>query len=88
MQLDSGLAVPMAIILSPDGLWPAVVERNSRWGYSYRVRPDDRVQDKQCFHWFHESDGGAGAWAMDRDDRPHAATGMGTQVFDGMETDE
>jgi gluconolactonase len=84
--LDSGLDGPTGIALSPDGLWLAVAESRTHWGYSYRVQPDGTVQDKQRYYWFHVPDeadsSGAGAWAMDREGRLYAATRMGVQVFD------
>lgn len=84
--LDSGLNHPSGIALSPDGLWLAVAESKTHWGYSYRVAPDGTAQDKQRFYWFHvpdeADDSGAGALAMDRDGRLYAATRMGVQVFD------
>jgi sugar lactone lactonase YvrE/enterochelin esterase-like enzyme len=84
--LDSELKDPSGVVLSPDGLWLAVAESNTHWGYSYRVQSDGSVQDKQRFYWFHVSDtdddSGARAWAMDRDGRLYAATRMGVQVFD------
>jgi len=84
--LDSGLKAPTGVALSPDGLWLAVAESETHWGYSYRVQRDGTIQDKQRFYWFHVSDdaddSGAGAWVMDRDGRLYAATRMGVQVFD------
>lgn len=84
--LDGELKNPSGVALSPDGLWLAVAENNTHWGYSYRVNPDGSVQDKQRFYWFHvpdtANDSGARAWAMDRDGRLYAATRMGVQVFD------
>jgi gluconolactonase len=84
--LDTGLNNPSGIALSPDGLWLAVSENKTHWGYSYRVLPDGTVQGKQRFYWFHVPDeadnSGAGAWVMDRDGRLYSATRMGVQVFD------
>jgi gluconolactonase len=84
--LDSRLNHPSGIALSPDGLWLAVAENKSHWGYSYRVNPDGNVQDKQRFYWFHvpdyADDSGAGPWVVDREGRLYAATRMGVQVFD------
>jgi sugar lactone lactonase YvrE len=80
------LSSPTGIALSPDGLWLAVAENKSHWGYSYRVRPDGSIDDKQRFYWFHvpdnADDSGAGSVAMDREGRMYAATRMGVQVFD------
>jgi gluconolactonase len=86
LQLDAGLCQPSGIALSPDGLWLAVAENKTHWGYSYRVQPDGTLKDKERFYWFHvpddTDDSGAGAWVMDRDGRLYAATRMGVQVFD------
>jgi gluconolactonase len=84
--LDTGLKGPTGVAVSPDGLWLAVAESRTHWGYSYRIQPDGSVQDKERFYWFHvpdeADDSGAGAWVMDRDGRLYAATRMGVQVFD------
>lgn len=84
--LDSGLDHPTGIALSPDGLWLAVAENRTHWGYSYRVTSNGNLQAKQRFYWFHvpdnADDSGAGAWVMDQDGRLYAASRMGIQVFD------
>ena len=84
--IDTSLKGPTGIALSPDGLWLAVAESKTHWGYSYRVQPNGTVQDKQRFYWFHmpdeADDSGAGARMMDREGRLYAATRMGVQVFD------
>ncbi len=86
VQLDSGLNHPSGVALSPDGLWLAVAERKTHWGYSYGIRADGTVQHKQPFYWFHvpdtAEDSGAAGWVTDRDGRLYAATRMGVQVFD------
>jgi len=84
--LERGLKGPSGITLTADGLWLAVAESKSHWGFSYRVQSDGTVQDKQRFYWFHvpdeADDSGAGAWVTDREGRLYAATRMGIQVFD------
>jgi sugar lactone lactonase YvrE len=84
--IDTGINGPTGIALSPDGLWLAVAESKTHWGYSYRIRPDGIVQDKQRFYWFHVPDeadnSGAGAWVLDREGRLYSATRLGVQVFD------
>jgi sugar lactone lactonase YvrE/enterochelin esterase-like enzyme len=84
--LDKGLNCPTAIAISPDGLWLAVAEGKTHWGYSYRVLSDGSVDSKQRFYWFHvpdtADDSGVRSWVMDRDGRLYAATRMGVQVFD------
>jgi sugar lactone lactonase YvrE len=84
--LDSGLNHASGVVLSPDGLWLAVAEQGTHWGYSYQVDANGKVQFKQKFYRFHvpdwADDSGAGTWCMDRDGRLYAATRMGVQVFD------
>lgn len=84
--LDCGLNCPTGLALSPDGLWLAVAESNTHYGYSYRVEADGTVQQKQRFYWFHvpdwADDSGAGPWCYDRDGRLYSATRLGVQVFD------
>ena len=84
--LDEGLKHPTGIALTPDGLWLAVMESRSHWGYSYRVRPDGKAELKQKFFWAHvpdwADDSGAGGMCMDRHGHPYVATRLGVQVFD------
>ncbi len=84
--LAEELKNPAGVALSPDGLWLAVAEHDSHWGYSYRVAADGKLDVGQQFYWFHVPDwadeSGAGAWRMDRDGRLYSATQMGVQVFD------
>lgn len=85
-QLDDALNSPAGVAISPDGLWLAVSENQTHWGYSYRIGPDGTVHDKQRFYWFHvpdsADDSGSGPLAMDREGRLYAATRMGVQVLD------
>jgi enterochelin esterase-like enzyme len=85
-KLDEKLNHPAAVALSPDGLWLAVLESKSHWGYSYRVNDDGTVSDKQKFYWLHvpdtADDSGAAAACFDRDGRLYVATRMGIQVLD------
>ncbi len=85
-RLDQGLKQPTGIGVSPDGLWLAVMERHTHWGYSYRVRSDGTVEWKQRFYWAHVPDGaddsGAGGLCLDRDGHLYLATHLGVQVFD------
>lgn len=84
--LDADLKYPTGIALSPDGLWLAVLESRTHWGYSYRVKPDGTVELKQRFFWVHvpdwADDSGAGGMCMDCEGHPYVATHMGVQVFD------
>jgi len=84
--LDEGLKNPTGIALSPDGLWLAVMESRTHWGYCYRVKPDGTVEWKQPFFWAHvpdwADDSGSGGMCMDRQGHPYVATRTGVQVFD------
>ena len=86
--MNNNLSTPRLLsnMVSPDGLWLAVAENKTHWGYSYSVQPDGTLQNKQQFYWFHgpdwADDSGVRAWCMDRDGRLYAATRMGVQVFD------
>lgn len=84
--LDSELHHPTGITLSGDGLWLAVAERHTRWGYSYRILANGLVDAKQRFYRFlvpdEQPDSGAEQLAQDRDGRLYAATRMGIQIFD------
>jgi sugar lactone lactonase YvrE len=85
-KLDEGLDNPRGVALSPDGLWLAVSEHDTHWGYSYAVQPDGSLRARQQFYWFHVPDeadnSGASAWMADREGLLYAATRMGVQVFD------
>jgi gluconolactonase len=83
--LDDMLDMPGGIALSPDGSWLTVAEGASRWGYSYRVGADGRVDAKERFYWLHTDDrGGSGACALtvDVEGRLYAATHLGIQLLD------
>jgi len=84
--VDTGLQHPTGVAVSPDGLWLAVAESRTHWGYSYQIQPDGALQNKQRFYWFHvpdyADDSGAEGLAVDRDGRLYAATRLGVQVFD------
>jgi gluconolactonase len=84
--LDQGLDDPRGVALSPDGLWLAISEKHTHWGYSYAVQPDGTVLARQQFYWFHVpddgDDSGATAWMADKEGVLYAATRMGVQLFD------
>jgi gluconolactonase len=84
--VDRGLKGPTGAALSPDGLWLAVEESATHFGYSYRVKADGTLEARQRFYWFHTpddgDDAGAAGWVYDEEGRLYAATRMGVQVFD------
>jgi sugar lactone lactonase YvrE len=84
--LDDGLNHAAGLVLSPDGLWLAVFENATHFGYSYRVKADGTVDARQRFYWLYvpdwADDSGAGSAAADRDGRLYVATRLGVQVLD------
>ncbi len=84
--LDADLNHPTAVALSPDGLWLAVMESRTHFGYSYRVRVDGSVDLRERFYWLHGSDeagySDAGNMIMDREGRGYIATNVGVQIVD------
>jgi gluconolactonase len=86
VQLDRGLKGPSGIAFSPDGLWLFVAQSRSRWGMSYRVRPDGTLDGKEAFYDFEvpgwADDSGASSVWMDRNGTAYVATRMGVQIFD------
>lgn len=74
------------IALSPDGLWLAVMFRDSHWGYICKIKADGTVENPQRFYWLHVPvDSGTpdtGNICFDRDGRLYVATNMGIQVLD------
>ncbi len=85
-QLDEGLNRPTGIALSPDGLWLAVIESRTHWGYSYRIKADGTLELKQQYYWTHvpdwADDSGAGSACIDANGLLYVATRLGVQVFD------
>jgi gluconolactonase len=87
LMLDQGLNHPGAMALSPDRQWLTVAQNATPLGYSYHVRPDGSVEDRERLYEFHvyggDNDSGTRSLATDRDGRLYAATHMGVQVTDG-----
>ena len=85
-RLADHLKAASGIAFSPDGLWLFVAQRDSRFGYSYRVLADGTLDVPAPFYDFsvpNSSDNsGAEALWMDHDGRAYGATRMGVQVFD------
>jgi sugar lactone lactonase YvrE/enterochelin esterase-like enzyme len=85
-EVDTGLKFPNGVALSPDQSLLYVSDTRSRWVYSYQVRPDGSLADKQRYFHLHvpdtADDSGADGLAVDRDGRLWVATRMGLQVCD------
>jgi sugar lactone lactonase YvrE/enterochelin esterase-like enzyme len=84
--VDAGLKFPNGIALSPDQSLLYVADSRSHWIYSYQVRPDGSLANKQKYYHLHApdsaDDAGADGMRVDRDGRLYVATRLGVQVCD------
>jgi sugar lactone lactonase YvrE/enterochelin esterase-like enzyme len=84
--VDKGLKFANGVALSPDQSLLYVCDYASHWVYSYQVRPDGSLANKQKYFRLHTPDTAADAGAdgirVDRDGRVYVATRMGIQVCD------
>jgi gluconolactonase len=84
--VDTGLNYASGVTLSPDQTLLYVADYRSHWVYSYRVKADGTLDDKQRFYWLHVPDtsdqSNAGGLRVDREGRLYVATAMGIQVCD------
>lgn len=84
--VDTGLLFSNGVTLSPDQTLLYVADSRSHWVYSYQVKPDGTLQDKQQYFWLHVPDtadfSSADGMRVDRDGRLYVATKMGIQVCD------
>lgn len=86
IEVDKGLIFPNGVTLSPDQTLLYVAESASHWIWSYQIRPDGTLTNKQRFGWLHVRDNDENAWAdgltCDRDGRIYVATRSGVQILD------
>ncbi len=85
-MIDTGLSSASGLVFSPDhGLFFAA-ESSTRWVYSYVVKPDGTLTDKQAFDWLHIDDiadnSGAEDLAMDQHGNLYVASSIGIQICD------
>jgi enterochelin esterase-like enzyme len=84
--VDTGLKFSNGITLSPDQSLLYVADSRTHWVYSYQVRPDGTLANKQRYFHLHMPDtadeSGADGLRVDRDGRLYVATKMGIQVCD------
>jgi gluconolactonase len=88
--VDTGIAIPGGVTLSPDQTLLYVNDARSHWVYSYQVQSDGTLLHKQRYYWLHSPDtedatgdtSGAGGMRVDREGRLYVATTMGIQVCD------
>ncbi len=84
--VTGGLKDATGVALSPDQSLLYVADSRSHWVYSYQVRPDGSLENKQRYYHLHvpdtADDSGADGLRVDRDGRLYVATKMGLQVCD------
>ncbi len=84
--VDTGLRFANGLCLSPDQTTLFVADSRSRWVWSYTLRGDGGLTNKQRFIQLHvpdnADDSGADGMRCDRDGRLWVATRMGIQVCD------
>src|SRR5262249_26970302 len=85
-EVDTGLKFANGVTLSPDQSLLYVADSRTHWVYSYQVRPDGSLADKQRYFHVHvpdtADDSGADGMRVDRDGRLYVATRLGVQVCD------
>jgi len=84
--VDTGLKYANGVALSPDQTLLYVADYRSHWVYSFTIKADGSLDNKQRFFWLHASDAsdqsGADGLRVDRDGRLYVATNLGIQVCD------
>ncbi len=84
--VDEGLLSASGLVFSPDHALFFAAESGSKWIYSYVVKPDGTVKDKQPFDWLHiddvANDSGAEDMAVDKHGNLYVATRIGIQICD------
>ena len=84
--VDTGLKYANGVTLSPDQTLLYVADYRSHWVYSYFIKHDGSLDNKQRFYWLHVPDASdqssADGIRVDRDGRLYVATNMGIQICD------
>ncbi len=85
-EVDTGLKFSNGLTLSPDQTLLYVADSRTHWVYSYTVKPDGTLGNKQKYFHLHApdtaDDAGADGLRTDRDGRLWVATRLGLQVCD------
>jgi gluconolactonase len=84
--VDTGIRFSNGITLSADQSLLYVDDSFSHWVYSFVIRPDGTLADKQKYYHLHDPDyadySGADGMHMDRDGRLYVSSTLGIQVCD------
>ena len=86
VAVDTGIRGATGVTLSPDQSLLYVADGGSHWIYSFHVRGDGTLEDKQRYYWLHEADAedssGAMGMCCDQAGWLYVATSLGIQVCD------
>jgi sugar lactone lactonase YvrE/predicted alpha/beta superfamily hydrolase len=82
--VDTGIARPNGLCLSPDQTLLLVADTQGPFVYSFQVQADGSLAHRQKYHWLHLVDGstqsGADGMKVDTDGRLYVTTELGLQV--------
>ena len=82
--VDSGLKRATGLAYRPDQWLLSVADGRSKWVYSYQIKPDGTLTNKERFFWLHvadwEDDAGAESVCYAREGQMFVATRWGIQV--------
>ena len=82
--LDSGIKLATGLAYRPDQWLLSVADGRSKWIYSYQIRPDGTLGNKERYFWLHvpdwEDDAGAESVCYAKEGQMFVATRMGIQV--------
>jgi sugar lactone lactonase YvrE/enterochelin esterase-like enzyme len=85
-KVDAGLKFANGVCTSPDQSLLYVADSRTHWVYSYQIRPDGSLANKQKYYHLHvhdrDDESGADGLRTDRDGRLWVATKLGLQVCD------
>ena len=83
-SVDAGLKFPTGLACRPDQWLLAAADGHSKWIYSYQIKPDGTLTNKERFFWLHvpdwEDDAGAESVCYAKEGQLFVATRLGIQV--------